>query len=69
MIDHLPLAPKAQHFHGQPRVAPQDSCTPKAPALKARFIAMHSKIRRIETRFQRLFTRQFEFLGDAPGWH
>jgi hypothetical protein len=37
--------------------------TQGAPALKARFIAMHSKIRRIETRFQRLFTRQSKFLG------
>jgi hypothetical protein len=27
---------------------------------------MHSKIRRIETRFQRLFTHQFEFLGRRP---
>lgn len=40
---------------------PQGSMVPKTAALKAPFISGA-----IETRFQRLFPRRFEFLGRCP---
>ena len=40
---------------------------PKMSALKARFIARTVRLTRtIGARFQRLFTRRFEFLGQCP---
>jgi hypothetical protein len=55
-------APKAQHLPTAWSSAPGFMELPNMPALKAR-------PREVEPRFQRLFTRRFEFLGDAPRWY
>lgn len=61
------LAPKAAAFISKPGAAPQRSWGPKAAALKARFTSRAGSITHpIEARFQRFFTRRFEFLGRLP---
>ena len=60
------LAPKAA-FHHQPGAALQVLSHPERAsaesAIPVRYNPMHPPI---EARFQRLFTRQFEFLGRCP---